>query len=42
MLAPKPDEPPMMTVAHLSSFQTPMIATTHEDINGISDMMEEP
>jgi hypothetical protein len=42
MLAPKPDELPMMTVTHLSSFQTPMIATTHEDISGISDMMEEP
>jgi hypothetical protein len=32
----------MMTVTHLSSFQTPMIATTHEDISGISDMIEEP
>jgi hypothetical protein len=42
VLAPRPDELPMMTVTHLSSFQTPMIATTHEDISGISDMMEEP
>jgi hypothetical protein len=42
MLAPRPDELPMMTVTHLSSFQTPMIATTHEDISGISDMIEEP
>jgi hypothetical protein len=32
----------MMTMTHLSSFQTPMIATIHEDISGISDMMEEP
>jgi hypothetical protein len=32
----------MMTATHLSSFQTPMIATSHEDISGISDMMEEP
>jgi hypothetical protein len=36
------DELSMMTVTHLSSFQTPMIATTHEDINGIYDMVEEP
>jgi hypothetical protein len=36
------DELPMMTMTHLSSFQTPMIATTHEDISGIYDMVEEP
>jgi hypothetical protein len=42
VLAPRPDELPMMTVAQLSSFQTPMIATTHEDISGISEMIEEP
>jgi hypothetical protein len=42
VLAPRHDELPMMTATHLSYFQTPMIATTHEDINGISDMMEEP
>jgi hypothetical protein len=41
VLAPRPDELPMMTVTHVSSFQTPMIATTHEDINDISDMIEE-
>jgi hypothetical protein len=41
VLAPRLDELPMMTVTHLSSFQTPMIATTHEDISGILDMMEE-
>jgi hypothetical protein len=41
VLAPRHDEIPMMTVTHLSSFQTPMIAMTHEDINGISDTIEE-
>jgi hypothetical protein len=42
VLAPRPDEPPMMTVTHLSSLQTTMIATTHEDISDISNMMAEP
>jgi hypothetical protein len=42
VLAPRDDELPMRTMTHLSSFQTPMIATSHEDISGISDMMEEP
>jgi hypothetical protein len=42
VLAPRPDELPMMTMTPLSSFQTPMIATTHEDINGILYMMEKP
>jgi hypothetical protein len=32
----------MRAVTHLSSFQTPTIATSHEDISGMSDMMEEP
>jgi hypothetical protein len=32
----------MRVVTHLSSFQAPMIATSHEDISGMSDMMEEP
>ena len=32
----------MMTVTHLSSFQTLMIATSPEDSNGMLDMMEEP
>jgi hypothetical protein len=40
VLAPRPDELPMRTVTHLSSVQTPMIATTYEDISGILDMME--
>jgi hypothetical protein len=42
VLAPRDDELPMMTMTHLSSFQTPMIATSHEDSSGMSDMMEEP
>jgi hypothetical protein len=41
VLAPRPDELHMMTVTHLSSFPKPMIATTDEDTNGISDMIEE-
>ena len=32
----------MMTVTHSLSSQTPMIATTHEDISGIPDMVEDP
>jgi len=42
MLAPRHDEILMSIVPHLSCFQTPMISTTHEDISGISDIMEEP
>jgi hypothetical protein len=42
VLAPRFDDLPMRVVTHLSSFQTPMIATSHEDISGISDMMDEP
>jgi hypothetical protein len=36
------DELSAMTVTHFSSSQTPMIAMTHVDIAGISDMVEEP
>jgi hypothetical protein len=36
------DELSMMTVTRLSSSQIPVIATTHEDISGIYDMVEEP
>jgi hypothetical protein len=36
------DEISMMTVRHSLSSQTPMTATTHEDISGILDMVEEP
>ena len=33
---------PMVAVTHLSSFQTPMTTTSHEDTSSMSDMMEEP
>jgi hypothetical protein len=36
------DELSMMIGTHFSSSQTPMIATTHEDISSISDLVEEP
>jgi hypothetical protein len=36
------DELPMMRETHFSSSQSYMIATTHEDISGIPDMVEEP
>jgi hypothetical protein len=36
------DELPMMSEPHFSSSQSPMLATTHEDISGIPDMVEEP
>jgi hypothetical protein len=42
VLAPRVDELPMRAVTHLSPFQTPMIATSHEEINGTSDVMDEP
>jgi hypothetical protein len=42
VLAPTDDQPPMVTVTHLSSFQTSMIATSQEDTSGMSNMMEEP
>jgi hypothetical protein len=42
VLAPRPDELPMRDVTHLPSFQAPTIATSHEDISSMSDMMEEP
>jgi hypothetical protein len=41
VLSPRVDEHPMMIVTHLSPFQTPMIATSHEEINGTSDVMDE-
>ena len=41
VLAPTNDQPPMVVVTHFSSFQTSMITTSHEDTNGMSDMMEE-
>jgi hypothetical protein len=42
VLAPIDDQPPMMVMTHLLSFQTSMIATSQEDTSGMSDMMEEP
>jgi hypothetical protein len=42
VLAPTDDQLPMVAVTHLSSFQTPMTATSHEDTSSMSDMMEEP
>jgi hypothetical protein len=36
------DELPMMSEPHFSSSQSPMLATTHEDISGSPDMVEEP
>jgi hypothetical protein len=42
VLALRDDELPMRVVTHLSPFQTPMIATSHEEISGMSDVMDEP
>jgi hypothetical protein len=32
----------MMAVTHMSSFQTPLIAMSHEEVSDMSDMIEEP
>jgi hypothetical protein len=40
--APRDDELPMGVVTNLSPVQTPMIATSHEEISGTSGMMDEP
>jgi hypothetical protein len=42
VLALKDDELPMRVVTHMTHVQTPMIATSHEDISGTSGMMDEP
>jgi hypothetical protein len=42
VLAPRDDELPMGAVTHLSPVQTPIIATSHEEISGTSGMMDEP
>jgi hypothetical protein len=42
VLAPGSDELPMRVVAPWSSPQTPMIATSHEEISGTPDVMDEP
>jgi hypothetical protein len=41
VLAPRDDELSMVVVTHLSHVQTPMIATSHEEINGMTGMMDE-
>ena len=41
MLAPRDNELPMGGVAHLSPVQTPMIATSHEEISGTTGMMDD-
>ena len=41
MLAPRDDELPKGVVTHLSPVQTSMIATSHEEISGMSGMMVE-
>jgi hypothetical protein len=42
VLAPRDDELPMGAVTHLTPIQTPMIATSDEDISGTSGVMDEP
>jgi hypothetical protein len=42
VLAPTDDHLPMVVVTHLSSFQTPLIATSHEEVSGMSDRVDEP
>jgi hypothetical protein len=42
VLAPRADELPMMAVTHMSSFQTPLIATSSEEVSGMSDRVDEP
>jgi hypothetical protein len=41
VLEPRDDELPMGVVTHLSPVQTPMIATSHEEISGMTGMMDE-
>jgi hypothetical protein len=42
VLAPRDDELPMGAMTHLTPVQTPMIATSDEEISGTSGMMDEP
>jgi hypothetical protein len=42
VLAPRDDELPMIGVTHMSSFQTPLIATPHEEASSMSDRVDEP
>jgi hypothetical protein len=41
VLSPRDDELLMEAVTHLSPIQTPMIATSHEEISGMTGMMDE-
>jgi hypothetical protein len=41
VLPPRDDELPMGTVAHLSPVQTPMTTMSHEEISGMTGMMDE-
>jgi hypothetical protein len=42
VLAPRDDELPTMVVTHMSSLQTPLIATSHEEVSGMLDRVDEP
>jgi hypothetical protein len=42
VLAPRNDELPMMVVTHMSSFQTPLRATSHEEVSGMSYRVDDP
>jgi hypothetical protein len=41
VLAPRDDELHMGAMTHLSPVHTPMIATSHEGISGMTGMMDE-
>jgi hypothetical protein len=41
MLELRDDELPMKVVTHMSSFQTPLIAMSHEEVNGMLDRVDE-
>jgi hypothetical protein len=42
VLALRGDDLPMMVMTHMSFFQTPLISTSHEEVNDMLDMIEEP
>jgi hypothetical protein len=42
VLEPRDDELPMMAVTLMSCFQTPLIATSHEEVSGMSDRVDDP
>jgi hypothetical protein len=42
VLAPRDDELPMGAMTHLTPIQTPMIATSDDEISGTLGMMDEP